>query len=204
MARLTQRELEEYREWIADLALEGEACDDELWALFSPDRSTGRQICASYCDEELLDHVLETMERQGHKVRREEIYCVYRRYLEARFGSWRQIETAARALKNRRDRQQVEESRVDGRASVERLLAGCDRPLSALDIAALEELCAQAKALGRAPARGEIRLAVFRRVNKLFGSWKQALRGMGIEPLPDGVDRYYTKQVKKGSHKTRK
>ena len=74
--KLTKRQLEGYRQWIAELDEESrklgggsESCDSELYRYFAPDQVVGRQVYESFSDEELLDIMIRTMHHQGHKPR---------------------------------------------------------------------------------------------------------------------------------------
>ncbi|MBS6545996.1 MAG: hypothetical protein KH319_01280 [Butyricicoccus pullicaecorum] len=105
--KLTKRQLEGYRQWIAELDEESrklgggsESCDSELYRYFAPDQVVGRQVYESFSDEELLDIMIRTMHHQGHKPRCEEIYCVHRWYLKRRFGNLQNAADAARARMN--------------------------------------------------------------------------------------------------------
>ena len=186
---LSQRELGEYRQWIADLEEEAreqggslEACDPEVWALFEPRGEPGRQIYASFSDGELLDLLLRTMDRPGHSPRFEELHVIYREYLRLRFHG---LDAAKRLARTRR--KQLEEERRwpwdwPDRVSPQPLLERLEqrgRTAGPEDLALLEELCGQARATGLPP---ELSAPARERLERLCRC-KTALELMGIPAL---------------------
>lgn len=92
---LSLREIQGYREWIADLAAEAllpegdlQYCDPELWSYFDYTTVIGSQVYRSYSDQELLALLQQAQQRLGYCPRKRDLYCVYQRYIRYRFGSW--------------------------------------------------------------------------------------------------------------------
>lgn len=97
--KLAAEQLKTYRSRIAEKASHAYRsgdknavswCDGILWKEYSADSGIGRQIYASFSDEELLDLLREVARRLGRKPTQKEVYCVYRSYLRKRFGNWPQ------------------------------------------------------------------------------------------------------------------
>ena len=189
MKTLSKKELTEYRRWIAELEEEAreqggnmQTCDPEVWAQFEPHSDPGRQIYASFTDEELLDLLIRTMDRPGHSPRVEEIHVIYREYLRLRF---RGLNTAKSLAKTRR--KQLEEERrwpwdwpdrVSPRPLLDRL-AQRGQAAGPEDLALLERLCAEARAARLPPALSETERD---QLNRLC-ICKTALELMGIPVL---------------------
>lgn len=186
--QLTERELDGYRQWIAELEEEARAegsmgtCDPEVWEQFCPGSETGRQIYASFSDEELLDLLIRTMDRPGHKPRVEEIHCIYRAYLSLRFGGLHIAKERARARRKQlREREKWPwdwPERVSPQPLLEKL-ARRGRAANPEDRRLLEKLCKEARERGEPP---KLTPDERRRLDRL-GGCRTALELMGIPAL---------------------
>ena len=58
----------------------------ELWAQYSG--AAGRALYRSFSEEELPDILRRFAEKAGRNPSQGEIFCVYRRYIRERLGSW--------------------------------------------------------------------------------------------------------------------
>jgi len=186
--KLTERELLGYREWLMDLSREAEesgdfnTCDEEVWEQFDPAFDTGMQVYQSFSDAELLDFLIATMDRQGHKPRYDRIFTIYRRYIQTRFGGLNNAKDRARI----RMKQQEEEVKWPPdwhtRVSAAPLLAKLEKKgknPSEEEWLLLESLCKEAQETGMPPY---ISISVRDRLNKLM-DYKSALETMGIPCL---------------------
>ena len=92
----TSEELSAFHERLEKLASDAlerddlSRCDPEIWKTFEPLTKGGRLIYSSFADEELLGHIHKAALRLERKPNRNEVYCVYARYLKRRFGGWPQ------------------------------------------------------------------------------------------------------------------
>ena len=186
--KLTEKVLLGYREWLMDLGQEAEesgnfnTCDEEVWEQFDPASDTGRQVYQSFSDEELLDLLIATMDRQGHKPRYDRIYTIYRRYIQTRFGGLNNAKDRARI----RMKQQEEEAKWPPdwhtRVSVAPLLTKLEKKGKAPtgeELGLLESLCKEARETGMPPY---ISISIRDRLNKLM-DYKSVLETMGIPCL---------------------
>ena len=192
-ARLTKRQIGEYKQWIAELAEEAgqpggdpDVCDREVWAYFDPRGAVGVQIYQSFSDEELIATLFPTMDHPGHKPRFEEVYIVYRRYLKLRFGG---LEAAKRKARTRykqiRDEQKWPPDWPE-RVSPDALLAHCRErgvEVSMDDQLELERFCSTIQRERKPLCHEELSGSQCAWLAALGGSWKKALDLMGIPVL---------------------
>ena len=184
--RLTSQEITHYRRQLEELDRKAHEpggdpakCRNDVWQFFTPPSLSGIQIYKSFSDEELLDIVVRTMDRPGHKPDFSSIYCIYAMYLKSRFGGPNEIKLRARKRlkqkKNERDWPVDWQERV----SVEPALKQLERnrkSFSEEDFALLEKLCRQAKEQGIPIHLDE---ADKRRLERFGGSGK-VMKMMGI------------------------
>ena len=184
--RLTSQEITHYRRQLEELDRKAHEpggdpakCRNDVWQFFTPPSLSGIQIYKSFSDEELLDIVVRTMDRPGHKPDFGSIYCVYFMYLKSRFGGPNEIKIQARKRlkqkKNERDWPVDWQERV----SVEPALKQLERSKKSFceeDFILLERLCRQAREQGIPISLDE---ADKRRLDRFGGSGK-VLKMMGI------------------------
>lgn len=92
-AKLSQAELETYKEQIGTLAAAwAKGLDEALlmaqYRALRLDQRIGRAVYLSYSDQELLDALRETARRVGRAPVQKEVFFLYRSYLKARFRTW--------------------------------------------------------------------------------------------------------------------
>lgn len=189
---LSEKELNSYRQWAAELQEEarsgggGYHCDAEVWEYFNPASPRGRQIYKSYTDEELLDVVTATMDHPGHTPQFQEIHEIYRRYLSRRFGGLSGAKAAARRrYKRRRDELRWSWDWPE-RVSVEPVLERFRQrglQISKAERAILERLCQTAKDTRMPP---ELSPDAIRCLQRL-GNVRKTLEQMGIPRLERGA-----------------
>ena len=185
---LSEKELNSYRQWAAELQEESQqpggscSCDPEVWEYFNPAFPCGKQIYESFTDEELLDVVLSTMERPGHSPQFQEIHEIYRRYLSRRFGSLSRVKEAARIrYKRRRDEQRWPWDWPE-RVSSAAALDYCRQrglSLSREEQTLLEHLCQVARYTRLPPVLSQAQIHCLQRL----GGLRQMLELMGIPRL---------------------
>lgn len=197
--KLSQRQLREYRQWIADLEEEireegGDLSQEdlELWEYFDPATTTGRQIYASFTDEELLDCLIRTMHRPGHNPRYNEIHFIYKKYLRIRFNGLNTAKDRAKIRMKRLAEQEKWSWDWPEHVSLQPLLERLEqrgKEVSAEDHVMLDELCAKAKETGKPLT---LSVSARKRLGKLYDC-KQALELMGIPVLDKAGLRYMNK-----------
>lgn len=186
---LTPKQLQEYRKWLAELAAEAAAtgeygwCDPEVWEYFDPHTRTGEQILSSLTERELFEPVLATMDHPGHTPDFNRVYVIYRKYLSWRYGSMNAVKFRARALYKQRAAKRLCPPDWLTRVSAAPLIAKCEEQgisVSREERARLEALCAGIVKRGQ-PVLPETLPADTRGfLNRLAGSWRNALELMGI------------------------
>lgn len=186
IGRLTPQEITHYRHLLEKLDRKAHEpggdpskCKNDIWQFFTPPTLSGIQIYKSFSDEELLDIVVRTMDRPGHKPDFKNIYCIYLCYLKARFGGLNEIKALAR--KRMKQQKNARDWPVDWQehVSIEPILKRMERsktPLSQEEIDLLERLCTQAKESGIPIHLDE---ADKRRLDRMGGSGS-VLKMMGI------------------------
>ena len=190
---LSPKELEGYRQWLAELSAEAGApggdlghIDEALFPCFAPKRPVGRQVYRSFSDEELLEPVLRTMDHPGHKPRLDQVYCVYCWYLKERFGTVRDVCWKARARwKQRRDEVNWPADWPE-RVAPQELIAYCGgrnyAPTQA-ELQTLEEFCARIRRR-RCPLPEDQAPAEFRQLLARAGcTWDRGMRLLGVPVL---------------------
>lgn len=187
--RLTPKQLEGYRQWLAELEEEARAapaglnrCDAEVWQYFRPDRPTGSQVYHSFYNEELLDILIGTMNRAKRSPHFGKVYTVYRCYLELRFHGMGNAKSQARLHIKQKKAERAWPADWPQRVSVEPLLSAMERrgtPLNPADREMLCKLCDAARETGLPPT---VDRAVQSRLDRLCGCGN-ALRLMGIPTL---------------------
>lgn len=198
--RLSQRELNGYRQWLAELEEEmsdtpglSQRLDGDLTLYFSPECPIGRQVYTSFSDEELLEPLVETMEGRNGLPRPERLLCVYRWYLEKRFGSLHHACWRARG----RSRQKAAEGmwpadwpeRVDMEPFLERC-ASRGLILDGDDRAGLGTYCAMVRRTGQPPSRTDLPEEVSRLFERAGCTWQTGLELLGIPALSKSVRRH--------------
>lgn len=183
---LSKKEILGYRQWLSELDEEAREpggdlsrCDGEIWEQFDPVRLPGKEIYASFTENELLDKMIETMHHQGHSPRYDQIYCIYKSYIVRRFGALNIAkEKARRRMHQLRTLENVPDNWQSG-VCVEPLLQTLEqkgRSISDEDVRYLEELCEKTRKTGIPPY---ISIAVRKRLDKIY-AWSQVLSLMGI------------------------
>ncbi len=198
--RLSERELKGYRQWLAELEEEmrdtpglSQRLDEDLTHYFSPEWPIGRQVYTSFSDEELLEPLLETMEGRNGSPRPERLLCVYRWYLEKRFGSLHRACWQARG----RSRQQAAErmwpadwpERVDARPLLERC-AALGVVLDEETRHQVGEYCEAIRRSGQPPGRDELPGELDALFSRAGCTWKTGLELLGIPALSKSVRRH--------------
>ncbi len=186
---LSPKQLQEYREWLAELAAEAAAtgeygqCDPEVWAYFDPHTGTGEQILSSLTERELFEPVLATMDRPGHTPDFDRVYVIYRKYLSWRYGSMNVVKFRARTLYKQRAAKRLCPPDWPSRVSVAPLLEQYEAkgtPATAEQRTAVEAICEKVRKSGQ-PIRPETLSNETRcLLNTLGGSWRKAFTLMGI------------------------
>lgn len=205
---LSQRQLKEYKQWIAELAEEArqpggdpDVCDHEVWNYFNPRGRIGAQIYQSFSNEELIATLFPTMDHPGHKPRFEEVYIIYRHYLKLRFGGLEVAKRKARTrYKQMRDEQKWPPDWPE-RVSPDAFLAYCRErgsEVSMEDQAELRRLCSDIQREYRPLSQEELSGPMCSWLTGLGGSWKKALDLMGIPVLNKRqrfhLERYWAKK----------
>lgn len=201
--KLTEKELLGYREWLMELSQEAEehgdfnTCDEEVWEQFDPDSDAGSQVYQSFSDEELLDILIDTMDRQGHKPRYDRIHTIYRRYIQARFGGLNNAKDRARIRMKQREEEVRWPPDWHTHVSVTPLLRKLEqkgKKPTREEVDLLERVCREARETGLPPY---ISISTRDRLNKLM-DYKSALEIMGIPCLSQTslkrMVRYWTGQ----------
>ena len=194
---LTKKELASYREWLAELDAEARKsggdltnCDEDLWRIFSPRCWIGKQVCASFSDEDLLDIALRSMDQKGHKVETDNIYCIYLEYIKCRMGLGRKMMDRVRARrKNLRNEQRYPLDWPEHITIKPLLKQYLKNPLTEADIALLEDIRRRAQASRMIP---ELTPEEKNQLDK-FGGAGQAMKMMGI-PIIRGSELRHMKQ----------
>lgn len=198
--RLSERELRGYRQWLAELEEEmkelpelSRKLDGELTGYFSPEYPIGRQVYISFSDEELLEPLVETMEETDGIPRPDRLLCVYRWYLEKRFGSLHRACWRARG----RSRQKAAEQRWPAdwplRVDADRFLERCASCGVELDEAMrdlLRQYCALVRRSGQPPGREDCPEELCRLFARVGCTWRTGLELLGIPALSKSVRRH--------------
>ena len=190
---LTAKELQSYRQWLSELDEEAREaggnlnhCDDELWMTFNPRTPIGNQIYRSFSNEELLDLVISTMGRQGHKPNFNNIYIVYRSYLQLRFGELNNAKEAARMRVKQLEERKKWPPDWHTRVSTEPLLRKLEKKGKTVSdemVDLLNQLCQEARETGLPPY---ISISLRNKLEKLMDH-KSALECMGIPVLSNAA-----------------
>ncbi len=198
--RLTPRELNGYRQWLTELEEEMEdapgltqGLDGDLTPYFSPAFPIGRQVYTSFSDEELLEPLVETMEGRNGPPRPERLLCVYRWYLEKRFGSIHRACWQARGRSRQKEAEALWSADWPQRVDDETFLARCADLGVVLDEgerAVLRDYCALVRAEGRLPGGGDVPEQVYRLFVRAGCTWRTGLELLGIPALSKSVRRY--------------
>ena len=201
---LTARQLEGYRQWLRELDAEAreaggslQECDSELERYFLPETRCGRQVYESFTDEELLDILIQTMERPGHSPRYEAVYCIYLKYIKLRFRGLHNAKTLARGRMKRRELEQRWPPDWPDRVTsepVEALLRSRGYREDAPEMELPRELCASCRKSGLPP---ELTAEEQQKLERLgCGDAPSVLRRMGIPALNKRTLRHLTRYWK--------
>ena len=198
--RLSERELAGYRQWLTELEEEMEevpglsaGLDGDLNGYFAPESPIGRQVYASFSNEELLEPLVATMEGWDGSPQPDRLLCVYRWYLEKRFGS---LHRACWCARGRNRRQQAERrwpadwpERVDARPFFQRC-ASRGLTLDEGTRAAVQAYCVAVSRRGQPPCESELP----EQLRTLFAwtgcTWRTGLELLGIPALSKAVRRH--------------
>ena len=113
-------------------------------------------------------------------------------------GSWRNVLYNAKLEPLESTELQLAQNKyMLDNASVDLLEKHIKRTLPDGDRKILQGICDMAKSLERAPAKGEIETTVFKRMNKISGSWQATLMQMGLCPLDEKTDRRISRTIQK-------
>lgn len=208
--KLTDKQIEGYRQWLAELEEEtletgdADCFDKDIWEIFTPASPVGRQIYMSYSNEELLDCLLKTMEPPGYQLHFEKLYYIYKQYIRVRFGN---LERAAKVAQIHRKQLQDQErwpSDWPERVSMELFIEEMrhrGKELLLEDYRMLEGLCRTAKESGYPPVLSDPQR---KRLDSLY-NWKKAYEMMGIpalnKPARAHMIRYWDHERKKTEEK---
>lgn len=181
---LSEKEHQSYCQWIRELEEEGgpDFCDGQVWDCFDPTTADGHRVYSSFTDEELLDRLIETVDRPGKSPRFDRIHVIYRRYLQLRFRGLNNAKECARTRMKQQEEYRRWPADWHTRVSPVPLLEKLEqkgRTVSDEDRALLEEICRQARETAMPP---HISISVRDRLKKLMDS-KSALELMGIPVL---------------------
>lgn len=187
--RLSKRELEGYREWLAELNEEAHMpggdlskCDKDLHKYFDTQGYIGRQVYESFSDDELLDIMIPVLQVSGAQAQQAKLYCIYKAYILKRFHKYTEAKDKARArmklLADQRRWPPDWHTRVSAEPLLEKLRQK-GKKVTPEDMALLERLCAEARDTGKPPY---ISLSIRKRLDKLYNQ-KLALELMGIPVL---------------------
>lgn len=188
-SRYTQKELESYRQWLAELDEEAHGPggdlrkrDDDIWTIFNPAHWSGQQIYESFTDEELLDIVIRTMNHHGHRPDFEDIHYIYLKYLKDRFGSQDKIKVLAKTrLKNLRNEQAWPVDWPDRVSPAPVLEHPKKHPFTEDDAAMLKNICER---VHRSASLPDLTPEEKARLDKL-GGVNRILKEMGIPALKE-------------------
>ena len=161
---------------------EAELCDPAFRSYYHPGSPTGRQILASYTNDELLDFLITYMQHQGHSPNWEKIHHVYKLYLTCRFGDLAQAKAKARSRQKALTQQSKWPPDWPVRVSSEpfyRWLDECGKTCTDEDKEIIETLCADARQSGLPP---DLSTEKCKQLGK-FCDIKKALEMMNIPPL---------------------
>lgn len=198
--RLSERELEGYRQWLTELEEEmsdapglSQRLDEDLTCYFWPEYSIGRQVYISFTDEELLERLVETMEGRDGPPQPERLLCVYRWYLEKRFGSLYRACWQARGRSRQRAAERMWPAdwpeRVSDRPFLERCVAhgvGLDEETRRQ----VGEYCAAVRRSGQPPSRDQLPQELDVLFSRVGCTWKTGLELLGIPALSKSVRRH--------------
>lgn len=198
--RLSERELAGYRQWLTELEEEMEevpglsaGLDGDLNGYFASESPIGRQVYASFSNEELLEPLVATMEGWDGSPQPDRLLCVYRWYLEKRFGS---LHRACWCARGRNRQQQAERrwpadwpERVDARPFFQRC-ASRGLTLDEGTRAAVQAYCVAVSRRGQPPCESELP----EQLRTLFAwtgcTWRTGLELLGIPALSKAVRRH--------------
>lgn len=161
---------------------EAEMCDPAFRSYYHPGSPTGRQILASYTNDELLDFLISYMQHRGHSPDWEKIHHVYKLYLTCRFGDLAQAKAKARSRQKALTQQSKWPPDWPVRVSSEpfyRWLDECGKTCTDEDKEIIETLCADARQSGLPP---DLSTEKCKQLGK-FCDIKKALEMMNIPPL---------------------
>lgn len=189
MQRLSPAELARYRDRLTTLDAQAHKPGNRLdyiteqdMNVLSPKSVIGSQVLDSYSDEELLDIFLKALDAPDHKLSYRNIYIVYRRYLDQRFGCEGSAKNKARTLAKQRKEEARWPPDWPERVSVMPLLAELRRRNKTANIEDLRlftRLCDFAKQTGQPPILTDLEK---KQIDRLLHSTK-ALELMGIPQL---------------------
>ena len=198
--RLSERELAGYRQWLTELEEEMEelgglsaGLDGDLEDYFDPRSPIGRQVYASFSNEELLEPLVDTMEKGDGAPRPDRLLCVYRWYLEKRFGS---LHRACWCARGRSRQRQAERrwpadwpERVDPRPFFQR----CHSQGLILDEearGAVWDYCGAVRRQGQPPCENELPDQLRTLFARTGCTWRTGLELLGIPALSKAVRRH--------------
>lgn len=199
-ARLSARDLGGYRQWLEELGEEtrevpelSRRLDPDLLSYFSLNSPVGRQVYASFSDEELLEPLVDTMDGPGEPPRPERLLCVYRWYLERRFGSLHRACWCARGRQRQREAEERWPSdwpeRVDTRPFLERC-ASLGLALDSRSQAQLLEYCTGVRRQGQPPSMDELPEGLRLLFARAGCTGRTGLELLGIPALSKSVRRH--------------
>lgn len=208
-ARLTQRELAGYRQWLAELEEEmaevpglSLRLDEELTDYFAPDAPIGAQVYTSFSDEELLEPLVDTMEGREGAPRPDRLLCVYRWYLEKRFGSLHRACWCARGRSRQREAERMWPADWPERVDAGPFFQRCAAHGLTLDEgtrAAVMDYCGAVRRQGRPPCESELPRPLQALFARAGCSWRSGLELLGIPALSKSVRRhmrrYWTREA---------
>lgn len=191
---LTKKQINGYRQWLSELDEEAHDAgkdihmkpDPDIWELFDPGKTNGKQIYLSYTDRELLGIVVKTMDCCGHKPRWDEVHYIYLAYIRERFGNLNHATWKARGLR----KQMEEEARWPPdwpqKVSIKDFERYCEKRKCALNDEEREVLlrfCNAVKKNRRPPLQDQIPRPVAAILRRRRIQWKQAMNLMEIPAL---------------------
>lgn len=198
--RLSQRELNGYRQWLTELEEEmadtpglSQQLDGDLTLYFSPECPIGRQVYTSFSDEELLESLVETMEGRNGSPRPDRLLCVYRWYLEKRFGSLHHACWRARGWSRQQAAERMWPADWPERVDTLPFLERCASRGVCLDEDArqtLGEYCAAVRRTGQPPCREELPGELDVLFRQVGCTWQTGLELLGIPALSKSVRRH--------------
>ena len=167
--------------------------DGDLTLYFSPECPIGRQVYTSFSDEELLESLVETMEGRNGSPRPERLLCVYRWYLEKRFGSLHHACWRARGRSLQQAAERMWPADWPERVDTLPFLKRCASRGICLDEDArqtLGEYCAAVRRTGQPPCREELPGELDVLFRQVGCTWQTGLELLGIPALSKSVRRH--------------